>query len=210
MEEKIGMRNRKKRRVKYFILLFLCFTAIGSGIFFTSTNTIKFLKGYFLFKTEQVDEKIELETEVSSAKVEDTETILYHTRPEIGEEIGVLIIPKIDAELPIFHGSDEDELTKGVGHFADSVLPGEEDNAVLSGHRDTIFSELGEVGKNDLLIVKTSAGEFTYKVRIVDADDRTVIVPKPRATLTVTTCYPFNFIGDAPERYVLVADLLEG
>lgn len=217
MEEKIGMRNRKKRSVKYFILLFLCFTAIGSGIFFTSTNTYKFLKGYLLFKTEQVSEpvsevEVEIETEVSSA-IDDAEALLYPTRPEIGEEIGVLIIPGINAELPIFHGTDEDELAKGVGHFADSVLPGEADNAVLSGHRDTIFRELGEVGKNDLLIVKTSAGEFTYKVRkvrIVDADDRTVIVPKPRATLTVTTCYPFNFIGDAPERYVLVADLQEG
>ncbi|MEH7140300.1 sortase domain-containing protein, partial [Priestia megaterium] len=46
------------------------------------------------------------------------------------------------------------------------------------------------------------------KVRIVDADDRTVIVPKPRATLTVSTCYPFNYVGSAPERYILVAHLV--
>lgn len=63
-----------------------------------------------------------------------------------------------------------------------------------------------------LLIDKTVAGEFTYKVRkvrIVDADDRTVIVPKPKATLTVSTCYPFNYIGAAPKRYILVANLVE-
>ncbi|MDL4840544.1 class D sortase [Aquibacillus rhizosphaerae] len=206
-------RKKKKRSVKYFILLFLCFTVIGTGLWFTSTNTYKFLKGYLLFKTEYANEpiaEVAVDSEVSSARENDNDKTLYPTRPEKGEEMGVLRIPKIDAELPIFHGSDEDELAKGVGHFADSVLPGEADNAVLSGHRDTVFRELGEVGKNDLLIVTTSAGEFTYKVRkvrIVDADDRTVIVPKPRATLTVTTCYPFNFIGDAPERYVLVADL---
>lgn len=90
-------------------------------------------------------------------------------------------------------------------------MPGEADNSVLSGHRDTVFRRLGEVGKGDELIVTTSAGEFTYKiykVRIVDKDDRTVIVPKPRATLTVSTCYPFHFIGSAPERYVLVAYLV--
>ena len=107
--------------------------------------------------------------------------------------------------------TNEDELERGVGHYANSVLPGEKDNSVLSGHRDTVFRRLGEVGVGDLLIVKTTAGEFTYKVRqvrIVDADDRTVIVPKPRATLTVTTCYPFDYIGDAPERYILVGTLI--
>ncbi|WP_143415028.1 processed acidic surface protein [Geobacillus sp. E263] len=63
-----------------------------------------------------------------------------------------------------------------------------------------------------LLIDKTVAGEFTYKVRkvrIVDADDRTVIVPKPKAILTVSTCYPFGYIGAAPKRYILVANLVE-
>ncbi|MDR6999098.1 class D sortase [Neobacillus niacini] len=136
---------------------------------------------------------------------------LYPVRPKIGERIGELLIPKISKTLPIFHGANEDELVRGVGHYAGSVLPGEKDNAVLSGHRDTVFKQLGKIGKGDLLIVKTTAGEFTYKVirtRIVDADDRTVIVPKPRATLTVTTCYPFSYIGDAPKRYILIADLI--
>ena len=137
---------------------------------------------------------------------------LYKSYPEVGETFGELVIPKISATLPIIEGTDEDELEKGVGHYSDSVLPGEKDNSVLSGHRDTVFRKLGEVGVGDDLIVKTSAGEFKYKVhkvRIVDADDRTVIVPKPRPTLTVTTCYPFDYIGDAPERYILVANLVE-
>lgn len=136
---------------------------------------------------------------------------LYPGRPEIGEEIGELYIPKISSLLPIYHGTAEEELERGVGHFAGSVLPGEKDNSVLSGHRDTVFRKLGEVGKGDVLIVTTEAGKFEYKVnkvRIVDADDRTVIVPRPRATLTVTTCYPFNFIGDAPQRYILTANLV--
>ena len=67
------------------------------------------------------------------------------------------------------------------------------------------------MGEGDSLVVSTAAGTFTYKVnkvRIVDADDRTVIVPKPRATLTVSTCYPFNYVGSAPERYILVAHLV--
>ncbi len=82
---------------------------------------------------------------------------------------------------------------------------------MLAGHRDTVFRRLGQVGKGDLLVVTTSAGKFTYKVkkvRIVDKEDRTVIVPRPVATLTVTTCYPFYYIGQATKRYILVAYLL--
>ncbi|SES16116.1 class D sortase [Salipaludibacillus aurantiacus] len=144
-------------------------------------------------------------------KVTEPGHVVYAERPGAGEEFAYLTIPKLNATFPVYHGTDDKTLEKGVGHYPGSVLPGENDNSVLSGHRDTVFRELGKVGEKDLLIVTTSAGEFTYKVkrvRIVDADDRTVIVPRPRATLTVTTCYPFNFIGAAPERYVLEAVLV--
>ena len=135
----------------------------------------------------------------------------YPKNPQIGDLMGELVIPKLGASLPIIHGTDEDELEKGVGHYANSVLPGQADNSVLSGHRDTVFRELGKVGKGDEFIVHTADGTFTYRVRqvrIVDEDDRTVIVPKPKATLTVSTCYPFDFVGYAPDRYILIADLV--
>ena len=104
-----------------------------------------------------------------------------------------------------------DDLKKGIGHFIQSVLPGEEDNCVLSGHRDTVFTKLGKLKIGDQLIVQTSAGTFTYEIkliRIVDKDDKTVIVPTDHAVLTLTTCYPFLFIGSAPNRYILSADLI--
>ena len=192
------------------------FVAIGL-IFAGSWLFVSNISPFFSRTNTVVSEKTEpqpVPTPVVNKTVKEKvsqEQVLYPTRPRKGEEIGELYIPNLDATLPIFHGTEEDELEKGVGHFAGSVLPGENDNSVLSGHRDTVFRKLGEVGQGDLLIVRTSAGEFTYKVRkvrIVDADDRTVIVPKPRATLTVTTCYPFSFIGDAPERYILVANLV--
>lgn len=136
---------------------------------------------------------------------------LYKNKPVLGEKIGILTIPKLNRSLPIFEGTNPDVLKQGVGHFAHSVLPGDNNNSVLSGHRDTVFRGLGDVGINDELIVATDAGEFLYKirkVRIVDQNDRTVIVPKPKSMLTVTTCYPFGFIGNAPKRYILVADLV--
>lgn len=149
-----------------------------------------------------------------TADLEDTrtakESIVYVNRPLSGEKFGELYIPKLAATLPIFEGTDEEELELGVGHYEGSVLPGEKDNCVLAGHRDTVFRRLGEIGEGDKLILRTSLGEFEYvvnKVRIVDKEDRTVIVPKPKATLTVSTCYPFRYIGSAPQRYVLIAYL---
>lgn len=207
------LNNIKKRRTGKLVLLSLSVAVIAFGLWFSGSNAFKFMKGYLLFKTEQTEPKPALAKDTPEKEApKSSRNSLYPEAPEQGEMIGSLTIPKLEANLPIYHGTDEDELEKGVGHFAGSVLPGEKDNSVLSGHRDTVFRKLGEVGKGDLLVVTTEAGEFTYKVRkvrIVDADDRTVIVPKPRATLTVTTCYPFDFIGDAPERYILVADLVK-
>jgi len=137
--------------------------------------------------------------------------LLYPVRPVAGEAIGSLTIPSLRLKFPIIEGTNENDLKRGVGHFTQSVLPGEDNNSVLSGHRDTVFWELGKLKVGDPLIVQTSAGTFTYvihHIRIVQKDDKTVIVPTDHAVLTVSTCYPFNFIGAAPDRYILTADLV--
>jgi sortase A len=149
--------------------------------------------------------------EESSAEPKE-DIILYPIRPKDGENIGNLTIPALKRVIPIIQGANEDELKKGVGHFSRSVLPGEANNSVLSGHRDTVFRKLGKLKIGDELITKTSAGTFTYRIketRIVHKDDKTVIVPADHAVLTVTTCYPFRYIGDAPDRYIIIADLIE-
>ena len=133
-------------------------------------------------------------------------------RPNEGDNIGSLTIPALNRRLPIIEGTSVKELKKGVGHFIQSVLPGEEDNCVISGHRDTVFRQIGDLKIGDELIVKTSAGTFTYVInstRIVHEDDKTVIVPIDHAVLTMTTCYPFNFIGNAPDRYIVSATLVK-
>jgi sortase A len=137
--------------------------------------------------------------------------ILYPVRPLEADNIGNLTIPALKQIMPIIEGTDEDELEKGIGHFTQSVLPGENNNSVLSGHRDTVFAEIGKLNIGQELIVETSAGTFTYSIsdiRIVHKDDKTIIVPTDHAVLTVITCYPFRFIGAAPDRYILTADLI--
>lgn len=137
---------------------------------------------------------------------------LYPDYPAEGDNIGSLTIPALKQKFLILQGTGDVELKKGVGHFNQSVLPGEKDNCVLSGHRETVFRQLGNLKIGDSLIVQTSAGTFTYEVsgtRIVHADDKTVIVPTDHAVLTLTTCYPFNTPGYFPDRYIVSADLVK-
>jgi len=137
----------------------------------------------------------------------------YPARPAQGDTIGTLAIPALKRTLPLLEGTVDKVLARGVGHYTKSVLPGEADNCVVSGHRDTVFRQLDKLKIGDRLIVKTSAGTFIYVVsrtRIVHADDRTVIVPTDHAVLTMTTCYPFHYIGSAPDRYIVSADLATG
>lgn len=151
------------------------------------------------------------DTAESVAQAE-SDKALYPVNPAEGDNIGTLTIPALNRKLPILQGTGAKELKKGVGHFNQSVLPGEEDNCVLSGHRETVFRQLDKLKMGDLLIVQTSAGTFSYEVngtRIVHADDKTVIVPTEHAVLTMTTCYPFNTPGYYPDRYIVLAALIK-
>lgn len=127
-----------------------------------------------------------------------------------GQRIGTITLPSLELSWPIYEGTTAAELAKGVGHFSKSVLPGLSDNSVLSGHRSTVFNRLGELEIGDEIFVKTVAGTFIYEVqafRIVKRTDKTVIVPTSEATLTLTTCYPFNHIGVTSEAFIVTATL---
>ena len=137
--------------------------------------------------------------------------VVYPKGPAEGQTLGSLSIPALKQAFRIIQGTRTDDLKKGVGHMTQTALPGQADNCVLSGHRDTVFSGLGALKIRDRLIVQTAAGTFTYqisRIRIVHKNDRTVVVHTDRAVLTVSTCYPFHYVGSAPDRYVLVADLV--
>lgn len=129
--------------------------------------------------------------------------------PNTGDKVGILHIPKLESDLPIIEGTHEDELSEGVGHYNGTAYPLQDDQIVLSGHRDTVFRRMGELELGDIMTVQLPYGEFSYEIvetKIVDADDRTIIVPtSPDEVLTVTTCYPFNFVGYAPDRYIITA-----
>ena len=138
--------------------------------------------------------------------------VVYSPYPKVGDVIGTISLPSLKEKLPIIEGTDDSELKRGVGHYVRSVLPGISDNSVLAGHRDSVFSKLGKLALGDPIVVRTKAGQFTYmvtKFRIVMANDRTVIVPTPSAILTLSTCYPFRYFGNAPKRYIVTAELVQ-
>ncbi len=128
-----------------------------------------------------------------------------------GSYLGLMKIPSIKSSVNIFQGTDSKTLKKGVGHYVRSVMPGVQDNSVISGHRDTVFSNLGKVKIGAYVFIALKNETFLYqvnKIRIVDKDDRTVIVPTDEARLTLSTCYPFRYIGNAPKRYIVIATLI--
>lgn len=133
--------------------------------------------------------------------------------PMLGEKMGDLKIQSIGLDFPIFQGDRDADLAKGIGHFDGSRFPGEDGNVVLAGHRETVFKHLGKVKVGDIIKLDTSYGNFTYKassIKIVGANDKTIVIPSSKEKLTLYTCYPFDTIGYTPQRYVVWADLLEG
>ncbi|GGF34549.1 class D sortase [Halobacillus andaensis] len=147
----------------------------------------------------------------------DTETVTEENGDHIfkkGEEMAELKIPSVEQKYPVFWGTDDETLTQGVGmHESEwTETPDVNGHTLLSGHRDTVFSEMGDLKIGDLVYVDYEGKEYAYQIRelfIVKEDDTSVVVEKDTPTLTISTCYPFQFVGDAPYRYIVEADLVK-
>lgn len=132
-----------------------------------------------------------------------------------GKKVAALDIPGIGKRFSTYWGTDDQTLGQGVGMYVSewTTVPNREGgHTVLSGHRDTVFTGLGELGEGDTLKVHYDGETYKYAIEktwITDAEDRTVIVEKDEPTLTLTTCYPFDYIGHAPDRYIVEAKLVE-
>lgn len=156
--------------------------------------------------------------DVSSSGGQPDITIKERNKPEpsdrIGENVGQLIIPRISAILPIVEGTDDNSLGKGVGKYRGygTVSPNQTGHVVLSAHRDSFFRKVGELKVGDRLYVRYRGKIYTYQIRkywVTGAQDRTVIVPFDKPVLTLTTCYPFDYIGSAPDRYIIRSELIQ-
>lgn len=123
--------------------------------------------------------------------------------------VGRLEIPRIGLSAVVAEGDDERTLKVAVGHLSDTPLPWQEGNSALAGHRDSFFRPLRRIQVGDDIQFATPYGTFRYRVirlTIVDPDELWVLEASPTAALTLITCYPFDFIGPAPRRFVVHAE----
>ncbi len=122
--------------------------------------------------------------------------------------VGRIKVPKMGIDVAIFEGSDGKTLRRGAGHLPLSAFPGEPGNVAISAHRDTFFRPLRHIEPGDRVEVQTLDGVYDYEVewtRIVAPTDVEVVDPTPEPSLTLITCYPFYYVGNAPQRFIVRA-----
>lgn len=123
--------------------------------------------------------------------------------------VGVLEIPRLKFSEVVASGEDDKTLKVAIGHLLDSPLPWAQGNSVLAAHRDTHFRPLRDIQHGDLVQLKTRKGVLDYYVKdtmIVAPTDVWVMAPSKERRLTLVTCYPFNYVGAAPQRFIVRAD----
>lgn len=127
--------------------------------------------------------------------------------------LGRIEISRIDLDAMIMEGIDSRTLRHAVGHFPRTALPGQLGNVAMAGHRDTFFRRLKYIRKDDEITLATLHGSYRYRVDstlVVEPREVWVLEDTGDATLTLVTCYPFNFVGPAPQRFIVRARKIPG
>jgi len=132
--------------------------------------------------------------------------------PASGGLIGRIDIPRLSISVVIIEGTGSTTLRQAVGHVRGTALPGHRGNIGISGHRDTFFRPLRNIREGDVITLTTLDGEYRYGVvstNIVIPSNVAVLDSDGREILTLVTCYPFYFVGAAPDRFIVRAERIE-
>lgn len=201
------MRKFIKATILYIIVaLFIVVLLVGSIKLFLGQeidNAITTLN-QFVIKSDQTSENVELKFDNSNQSI-----INY---PEYGTQYATIEIPKIDVNLPVYYGETLDILKKGVGHDSGSYFPGEGGTIIYMGHNSKkVFRRFSELQIGNEIKVTTNYGVFNYKIYdmklINETETDKLPIQKDKEILMIYTCYPFNNIGYATQRYVVYAEL---
>lgn len=121
---------------------------------------------------------------------------------------GRIEIPRLGVTAIVREGADEGTLARAVGLIPGAAHPGQSGNTVLAGHRDTFFRPLRKIRVNDRIRLRVPGDVYEYRVaetRVVSPEETDVLQSRGYEELTLVTCYPFRFIGPAPERFIVKA-----
>ena len=144
----------------------------------------------------------------SAARIPDPPAPVALPPPPDGTSIGEIRIGRLGVSVVVVQGESDAILQRAVGHLARTALPGVEGNVVLAGHRDTFFRPLKDIREGDRITVATAERDFEYVVEstsVVKPTDIGVIRPTGGRTLTLITCFPFYYVGSAPNRFIVFA-----
>lgn len=167
---------------------------------------------------DEKKDNIEIKDVIQKQKVDDVNPKLEDVSPKYsetlkdGEVMGRVVIKSTGEKIPIIYGTSDDDLSKGAGYYIPSAMIGKEGNSIIFGHRDGAFSGLKNVDISGEILVETYQGKFIYKVyetKIVEPEDKYIVRQNKKDELTLVTCYPFYFIGDAPQRFIVKAELIK-
>lgn len=128
----------------------------------------------------------------------------------MGAPMAVLSIARLHLDVPVFDGTDGLTLSRGAGRIAGTARPGEVGNIGIAAHRDGFFRSLKDIRLGDRIELAQLRHQYIYNVdniAVVDPSDTTVLSARAQPSLTLVTCYPFYFVGDAPRRYIVQASL---
>jgi sortase A len=125
-----------------------------------------------------------------------------------GSPLGRIEISAVGLTVMVLEGTDDGTLRRAVGHIRGTPLPGQRGNVALAGHRDTFFRGLRRIRVNDEITLTTLSGSYRYRVdstKVVKPEETEVLEDYGDDILTLVTCYPFNFVGLAPSRFIVRA-----
>jgi len=126
------------------------------------------------------------------------------------EPVALLKLDRIHLEVPVFEGTDDRVLNRGAGRIIGTAHIGETGNVGIAGHRDSFFRGLKDLRIGDSIELESKSASRTYvidSIKLVAKDDVSVLKSESVPSLTLVTCFPFYFVGSAPQRYIVHASL---
>ena len=206
-----------KNKTKYVIIANLYSIVIAIIIIVFILGMIKILFGTQIETAFMLANKVSINVDSNKDNTNqetkiDTEKKTLENYPKYGTQYATIEIPRIDANLPVYFGDTLEILKKGVGHSSGSYFPGEGGSILYMGHNSKkVFRRFSELQIGDEIKVTTTYGEYNYKIYDMQLINETelekVPIQKDEEILMVYTCYPFNNVGYATQRYVVYAKL---
>jgi sortase A len=197
------------RRSRTLIVRLVHYALLAVGVFALSYAGYVIADAHAYQKNEQAKFESKIPgtpRRVGSSQIQDRSPVAD------GDPIGEMEISRLGLKAIFVQGDSPRILRHAVGHISGTAMPGDPGNVVLTGHRDTFFRPLRNVQKGDAITLRTPDGDFQYEVEstaVVPPSDVEVLEPSSERMLTLISCYPFYYVGPAPNRFIVRARQLD-